>query len=47
MEQLILKPIRVKSKSPIVSKDIKLEDTLPKIASKLEFKIEVYISNRL
>jgi hypothetical protein len=42
-----LKPIRVKSKSPVVFKNIKLKDTLPKIASKPELKIEVYVSNGL
>jgi hypothetical protein len=47
IEQLISKPIGVKSKSPAVSEDIKPEDTLPETAFKPEFKTEVYISNGL
>lgn len=47
VEQLISKLIKAKSKSPMVSEDVKLEDTLPKTASKPEFKTEVYVSNRL
>jgi hypothetical protein len=47
IEKLISKPIKAKSKPPRISEDIKPEDILPEIASKPEFKTEVYISNRL
>ena len=49
IEKLISKPIKAKLKLLRISKDTKPKDTRPKIAqaSKAEFEIEVYISNRL
>ena len=47
VEKLISKPIKAKLKPLRISEDVKLEDTLPKTASKPEFKTEVYVSNGL